>query len=50
VINLVYYQDKSINEVAEIVDVPTNTVKSRIFYARARLTELLQKEGVVGGL
>jgi DNA-directed RNA polymerase specialized sigma24 family protein len=46
VMNLVYYQDKSIDEAAEIVGIPTNTVKSRMFYARARLAELLQKEGV----
>ena len=33
VMNLVYYQDKSIEEVAKIIAVPTNTVTMRTFYA-----------------
>ena len=37
VMNLVYYQDKSIEEVTKIVAVPTNTVKTRMFYARRQL-------------
>jgi len=48
VMNLVYYQDKSIEEVAKIVGVPTNTVKTRMFYARRRLAELLHETGVDG--
>jgi RNA polymerase sigma-70 factor (ECF subfamily) len=47
-IDLVYYHEKSINEVAEIVGIPLNTVKTRTFYARKRLSELLAAEGVVG--
>ena len=45
VMNLVYYQDKSIEEVAKIVGVPTNTVKTRMFYARRQLAELLRETG-----
>jgi len=41
VTNLVDYQDKSIEEVTKIVAVPTNTVKTRMFYARHQLAELL---------
>jgi RNA polymerase sigma-70 factor (ECF subfamily) len=41
IIDLVYYHDKSIEEVAEIVGVPKNTVKTRMFYARRRLAQLL---------
>jgi RNA polymerase sigma-70 factor, ECF subfamily len=48
VMNLVYYQDKSIEEVAAIVGAPTNTVKTRMFYARRQLAELLRKAGVDG--
>jgi len=41
IIDLVYYHDKTIDEVAEIVRVPKNTVKTRMFYARKRLAQLL---------
>jgi RNA polymerase sigma-70 factor (ECF subfamily) len=35
-----------VDEVAEIVGVPANTVKTRMFYARKRISELLQQAGV----
>jgi RNA polymerase sigma-70 factor (ECF subfamily) len=41
VIDLVYYHDKSVEEVAEIIHLPKNTVKTRTFYARKRLARLL---------
>jgi RNA polymerase sigma-70 factor (ECF subfamily) len=41
VIDLVYYHEKSIDEVAEIIRVPPNTVKTRMFYARNHLAKLL---------
>jgi RNA polymerase sigma-70 factor (ECF subfamily) len=41
IIDLVYYQEKSIREVAEILDIPENTVKTRMFYARKRLAALV---------
>ncbi|MEA2939275.1 MAG: polymerase sigma-70 factor, subfamily, partial [Alphaproteobacteria bacterium] len=34
IIDLVYYHEKSVEEVAEIVGIPANTVKTRMFYAR----------------
>jgi len=40
VIDLVYYHGKSVEEAAEIVGVPRNTVKTRMFYARKRIAEL----------
>jgi RNA polymerase sigma-70 factor, ECF subfamily len=43
IIDLVYYHDKTIEEVAEIVGVPKNTVKTRMFYARRRLAHLLSR-------
>jgi RNA polymerase sigma-70 factor, ECF subfamily len=46
IIDLTYYQEKSVHEVAAIVGVPTNTVKTRIFYARKRMLELLQEVGI----
>jgi RNA polymerase sigma-70 factor (ECF subfamily) len=41
VIDLVYYHEKSIEEVADLIQVPKNTVKTRMFYARKRLAQLL---------
>ena len=41
VIDLTYYHGKSIKEIAEIVGVNEATVKSRTFYARKRLAQLV---------
>jgi len=49
IIDLVYYHEKSVEEVAEIVGIPENTVKTRMFYARKRLSELLKAAGVDRG-
>lgn len=49
IIDLVYYHDKSVEEVAAIVGIPENTVKTRMFYARKRLSELLKAEGIERG-
>ncbi len=49
IIDLVYYHEKSVEEVAEIVDIPENTVKTRMFYARKKLAELLKEAGVERG-
>ena len=49
VIDLVYYHEKSVEEVAEIVGIPEATVKTRMFYARKRLSELLKARGVDRG-
>jgi RNA polymerase sigma-70 factor (ECF subfamily) len=41
IIDLVYYHEKSISEVAETVGIPEATVKTRMFYARRKLAELV---------
>jgi RNA polymerase sigma-70 factor, ECF subfamily len=41
VIDLVYYHEKSVGEVARIVGIPEATVKTRMFYARKKLAELV---------
>ena len=46
IIDLVYYQEKAIVAVAEIIGIPENTVKTRMFYARKRLAELLKGAGL----
>lgn len=49
VIDLVYYHEKSVEEVSEIIGIPEATVKTRMFYARKRLSELLKAAGVDRG-
>lgn len=49
IIDLVYYHELSISEVAAVVGIPENTVKTRMFYARKRLSELLKSAGVDRG-
>jgi RNA polymerase sigma-70 factor (ECF subfamily) len=46
IIDLVYYHDKSVEEVAEIVGIPENTVKTRMFYARKKLADMLKAAGL----
>jgi RNA polymerase sigma-70 factor (ECF subfamily) len=46
VIDLVYYHEKSVDEVAQIVGVPAATVKTRMFYARSKMADLLKDAGV----
>jgi RNA polymerase sigma-70 factor, ECF subfamily len=46
IIDLVYSHERSIDEVAEIVGVPQNTVKTRMFYARKRIAELMAAQGI----
>jgi RNA polymerase sigma-70 factor, ECF subfamily len=41
IIDLVYYHEKSVVEVAKIIQMARNTVKTRMFYARKRLGQLL---------
>lgn len=41
VVDLVYYHGKSVKEVAQILGVPEATVKTRMFYARKKLAELV---------
>ena len=49
IVNLVYYQHKSAEEVSAIVGIPEATVKTRMFYARKKLSELLTERGIERG-
>ncbi|KPF67517.1 RNA polymerase subunit sigma [Bosea sp. AAP35] len=49
VIDLVYYHESSIEEVARVVGIPENTVKTRLFHARKKLGELLKNAGIDRG-
>jgi len=46
IVDLVYYHGKTIDEVVEIIGVPVNTVKTRMFYARKRIGELISAKGL----
>jgi len=49
IVDLVYYHEKSVEEVAGIIGIPENTVKTRLFYARKKLAELLKAAGIERG-
>jgi RNA polymerase sigma-70 factor, ECF subfamily len=48
IIDLVYYHEQPVASVGKIVGIPVSTVKTRMFYARKQLAELLAKEGIDG--
>lgn len=49
ILDLVYYQELSVGEAAEVLGIPENTVKTRMFYARKKLSELLKSRGIDRG-
>jgi RNA polymerase sigma-70 factor, ECF subfamily len=46
VLDLVYYHEKSVDEIAKIVGIPASTVKTRAFYARGCMETFLKLAGV----
>ena len=46
IIDLIYYRGKSIKEIADMLGIGPNTVKTRMFYARKRLAGLMAAAGV----
>jgi RNA polymerase sigma-70 factor (ECF subfamily) len=46
ILDLIYYHEQSIEEVAEIIGVPPGTVKTRAFHARKRMAELMAERGL----
>jgi RNA polymerase sigma-70 factor (ECF subfamily) len=49
IIDLAYYHEKSVAEISEIVGAPQATVKTRMFYGRKKLSEILKDAGVDRG-
>ena len=47
VIELAFGEDRSYPEIASITGVPLNTVKTRMFYARKCLADILRRQGVL---
>jgi RNA polymerase sigma-70 factor, ECF subfamily len=45
IIDLVYFHEKSVKEVSEMLEIPEATVKTRMFYARKKLKEMLSALG-----
>ena len=43
IIDLVYYHEKSVDEAAQVLGIPSATVKTRMFYARKKLAEHVQE-------
>ena len=46
IIDLVYYHEKSVEEAGEIIGIPQATVKTRMFYARKQLADMLKGAGL----
>jgi RNA polymerase sigma-70 factor, ECF subfamily len=46
IVDLVYYHEKSVEEAAHILSIPQNTVKTRLFHARKRLSVLAADAGL----
>ncbi len=47
ILTLRHFQELSYREIAEALDIPQGTVMSRLFHARRRLREALEREGFV---
>jgi RNA polymerase sigma-70 factor (ECF subfamily) len=45
IIDLVYYQEMTVKQIADLLAIPENTVKTRMFYARKRLAALVEAAG-----
>lgn len=46
VVDLVYYHEQSVEQVSAMIGVPKSTVKTRVFYARKRIAELMAERGL----
>lgn len=49
IIDLIYFHEKSIKEVSEVLDIPENTVKTRSFHARKQLSGAMAAVGLDRG-
>ena len=49
IIQLVYYHERTIAECAELLEIPENTVKTRMFNARKKLSALMAEAGLDRG-
>ncbi len=49
IVDLVYYHERSVGEASEILGIPENTVKTRMFHARKQLGEHFRRAGIDRG-
>lgn len=50
IVVLYYYDELSVSEIADILEIPTGTVKSRLSRARGQIAEIMKKEeGEING-
>lgn len=45
-VKLYYYEEMSVDEIAAILDIPSGTVMSRLYYGRKRLKEEIEQRGI----
>jgi RNA polymerase sigma-70 factor, ECF subfamily len=48
IVELVYYHELSVQEVADMLQIPENTAKTRLFYARKRLSDCSRTPALIG--
>ena len=46
ILHMAFYEDLSYPEIAELLDIPVNTVKTRVYYAKQQLKKGLKCQGV----
>jgi RNA polymerase sigma-70 factor, ECF subfamily len=49
IVDLVYYQELSVAEAADLLSIPENTVKTRMFHARKKLSAAFREAGIDRG-
>lgn len=47
IIILSHFQEMSYDQIAEVLDIPRGSVMSRLYYARLKLREILEKRGIL---
>jgi RNA polymerase sigma-70 factor (ECF subfamily) len=46
ILHMAFYEELSYPEIAELLGIPVNTVKTRVYYAKQQLKKNLQHQGV----
>ncbi|MCK5096522.1 MAG: hypothetical protein KAR45_00370, partial [Desulfobacteraceae bacterium] len=46
ILDLVFFHEASYSEVSQLLEIPENTVKTRVYYAKAALKEKLVKMAI----
>ena len=49
IVDLAYYHEKTVAEIADVLQIPANTVKSRMFQARRSLSKMMADRGIDRG-